>query len=452
MYCIMESVMKCVLTIWSITLLGTVTETSDRFMKDQSMSAEFPGPVYKQSDTLPDGHMRPLGWQRRPDAPITELAEMPDSYDFYLKFVSTNTPVVFRRAITQAPAFTKWANDKYLTEKYGHLNVTVRAKVARRKSRIASQEKVVKLNTFLLNYMYDDLYMESGLPREMMSELPFPKCIRCGTISENLAVAQLLMSGGVSSSRLQSHDDPLLQCVLFGRRDYILIEVAHKQSLPYANYYTNSLSGYSDMDTDRVNAFEFKNILRVPWTWSTLKPGDCLFVPAGYIYHVRSYGRSISTSFQFFKIKEFDNTECHLEYKEFVPLRDADFLLTYADGRLRLSDLEIDVEKLREILIHLTDKDDVLTSQKFSYFYMQIFGEGTDLPASPQVFELLTRIKHGGILTRKRIIDLNNSILQKVVDIFNTGYAELRRKEQQATLNKVNATINETSHRKHEEF
>ena len=35
------------------------------------------------------------------------------------------------------------------------------------------------------------------------------------------------------------------------------------------------------MDMDRVNMFKHPEIADVPWTWSTLRAGDCIFVPAG---------------------------------------------------------------------------------------------------------------------------------------------------------------------------
>lgn len=41
------------------------------------------------------------------------------------------------------------------------------------------------------------------------------------------------MSSGGTSSRLHSHDDHNLHCVLFGRRDFILIEAQFKQNFAY---------------------------------------------------------------------------------------------------------------------------------------------------------------------------------------------------------------------------
>ena len=40
-------------------------------------------------------------------------------------------------------------------------------------------------------------------------------------------------------------------------------------------------AGYSKLDMDMINMFAHKEIGTVPWTWSTLRPGDCIFVPSG---------------------------------------------------------------------------------------------------------------------------------------------------------------------------
>lgn len=40
-------------------------------------------------------------------------------------------------------------------------------------------------------------------------------------------------------------------------------------------------AGRSEIDMDRVNMFKYEDIAKVPWTWSTLRAGDCIYVPAG---------------------------------------------------------------------------------------------------------------------------------------------------------------------------
>ena len=44
-------------------------------------------------------------------------------------------------------------------------------------------------------------------------------------------------------------------------------------------------AGRSELDMDRVNMFKHAGIARVPWTWSTLRAGDCIYIPAGKYNH-----------------------------------------------------------------------------------------------------------------------------------------------------------------------
>ena len=43
----------------------------------------------------------------------------------------------------------------------------------------------------------------------------------------------------------------------------------------------HSGSGFSEIDPNRINLFEHPNVANVPWTYATLLPGDCIYIPAG---------------------------------------------------------------------------------------------------------------------------------------------------------------------------
>ncbi|KAK3753547.1 hypothetical protein RRG08_020618 [Elysia crispata] len=383
------------------------------------MEAVFPGPVYSQAPSLPVGHMRPLGWQRKSDGPITETAEVPATQEFYEIYVSRQKPCVLRHAVVEAPAFDTWQEDTYLTDRYGHLNVTVTVKVARRKDNVVTAAQSMKLKNFLFNYMYDEWYLASGVPRDMMEELPLPVSIRCGTVSQRLVSAQLWMSSGGTSSRVHSHDDHLLHCVLFGRRDFILVEHKYNKAFDFQEDFPGSLGGHSTMNTEMVNAFKFKSILRTPWVWSTLYPGDCIFVPAGYLHQVRSYGRSISTTIEFAPLSSFDNTGCTLIEEEFVPLANASFLLTFENGRVKLADDELSPERLLHLLQVLMGDGELLSQARFSQWYDRVVPQTSYLPDGDEVFAMLTSGEGETTLTHSDLLTLTTQELQKVADVFN---------------------------------
>ncbi|RUS79346.1 hypothetical protein EGW08_012900 [Elysia chlorotica] len=408
------------LTFVLVLVLVAPTQSKVGFIKDQAMDAVFPGPVYSQAPSLPVGHMRPLGWQRKSDGPITESSQMPASQEFCEQYVIKKRPGVFRNAVVSAPAFDTWGEDTYLADsRYGHFNVTVTVKVARRKDQVITAAQSMKLKHFLFNYMYDEWYLASGVPRDMMEELPLPTCVRCGTVSQGLISAQLWMSSGGTSSRVHSHDDHLLHCVLFGRRDFILVEQAHRNAFNFKEDFAGSLGGHSTVNTEMVNAFTFKSILRTPWVWSTLYPGDCIFVPAGYLHQVRSYGRSVSTTIEFAPLSAFDNTGCTLTEEEFVPLSNASFLLAFENGRVKLSDDELTPERLSHMLEVLMGDSDVLSQAKFAHWYNRVVPETSYLPDGNDVFAMLTSGEGETTLTKTDISTFTAEELQKVAEVFN---------------------------------
>jgi len=42
-------------------------------------------------------------------------------------------------------------------------------------------------------------------------------------------------------------------------------------------------SGFSEIDPNKINLLEYPNVAKVPWTYATLMPGDCIYIPAGII-------------------------------------------------------------------------------------------------------------------------------------------------------------------------
>jgi hypothetical protein len=44
-------------------------------------------------------------------------------------------------------------------------------------------------------------------------------------------------------------------------------------------------SSHSAMDTEMVNMYKYEKAGTMPWEWATIRPGDCVFVPAGKKRH-----------------------------------------------------------------------------------------------------------------------------------------------------------------------
>lgn len=195
------------------------------------------------------------------------------------------------------------------------------------------------------------------------------------------------------------------------------------------------------MDPNIVNVFRFKHVPKVPWRWTTLKSGDCVFVPAGFLHQVRSYGRSVSVTLEFAPLDSFDDTGCQLVEEDFVPLSDAIYLLTWENGELRLTDTDMDESAARDLLLILLGRDEALKEEKFKYFYEKIVGEGKGILKSSKVFGFIS--KEGEAVKKTDIKNMDTTTLLKVANAFNSGYAlKMKAKEEEANRPKLSRTAN----------
>jgi len=67
----------------------------------------------RNEDDLP-GHMQPIGSHRPPEESTEVRTSVPDPLEFYNKYVTKHTPVLFKGATSGTPAVTLWSDDEYL--------------------------------------------------------------------------------------------------------------------------------------------------------------------------------------------------------------------------------------------------------------------------------------------------------------------------------------------------
>lgn len=370
------------------------------FVKDQSIDRiEFPPKVYKTFESpIPVGHLRPLGWQRPPDGQVVEES-MLHPEQFYQKYVKHNKPVVFRNAMDNVPAYSLWETDDYLKQKYGDLVVHVVMK----KELFKTGPRKMKFRKFLKEYLYEDWYLSDIVPHEMTHELVLPKCLKCG-LNKYLMESEVWFSSGGTSSTLHSHADHDLHCLLAGRKDFIFVDSMHKHVFDYKDKIWPG-AGYSEIDMDMINLFKYKQVAGVPWTWSTLKPGDCIFVPSGYPHQVRSYGRSFSSTYHWApQPEEISFADCQPAIlNAVVPLNEVIFFWIYDNGEVQLSNMKLNAQSLRHHLLLLMRNSTTLTFELFDDFYSSVMSAMEEYEDGRSVWKHLD-LDSDGIITRTDIL------------------------------------------------
>ena len=320
------------------------------------------------TDTVLPGHLKPLGSHRDPD-PVDEVQvdEIPSPQDFYEKYVKPSRPLVFRGAAKKFPAFTKWTDD-YLSEKYPKVELRMegrREKFGRLQIGAAGLARDT-LENFVSRY-HDprfDGYIVSELPSPMYPEVMVLPCMNCGTLGQRLVEVDFWMNGGNASSVLHKDAFNQMNCLLNGTKEWKLIEFKNEKLIYKTWEPLPAFGGYSKINVHAVDMNKYPKVSKVPWMFTTIYAGDCLFLPKSMWHHVNSYGtHNLAVSLLFSRFdgwKHFDFSDCKNMSNNFVPLSDLTVDWEYpGHGDMTLGNA--DLSKVRRSMYHNLNRNGKLT-------------------------------------------------------------------------------------------
>eukprot|EP00794_Sanderia_malayensis_P012097 gene12097-13347_t len=322
-----------------------------------SEGVQFPPPLIKVEGE-PLGHLKPYGWQSAPEKPVKEYSEPLPAEEFWNKHVKDHIPLVFRQAIKKSPAIKEWT-DEYLAKKYGDLDVLVELK---KENRTKSSGRM-RIQDFIKIYKKEEVYIVTMLPSEMMPDIQAVPSVLCGTFKNYTHESNLWVSNGGTRSVIHYDADHNLHCMIAGRKDFMMIKNKYSEKLYFGPKPKGVGSGFSSLDPDKVDMNKYPNHAKVPWTWATLYPGDCIFIPSVYIHQVRSYDRSIAvtTLFTADLNESFQGNDCTPELmKEYHSMSEIDFRWTYKKG-----DPTIDMGFMNDKLVRKNMQDAIKSKDKF---------------------------------------------------------------------------------------
>ncbi|XP_014662091.1 PREDICTED: uncharacterized protein LOC106805124 [Priapulus caudatus] len=270
------------------------------FAKDQRTDRHFPPFISEHHtsgkatrNTIPSGHLRPLGYQSKAKSParvyksfnVTEFASK--------HFKKTpQTPAVYRKLINVSDVNT--ITDDVMKKRFGSIRIPV-YNVHDSPLRYKPMRK--KLSKLLEKFHYEDWFMDATCPDHMRTLFKIPAFLTCAKSTINSTAAppviqevRLWLSSGETAAPLQYIPDHQFLCLLSGRWDVIFMENSHKSKVAMKEPVYTVKRGYTEMNIDMINVFTYKEVKDVPWTWTTMRPGDCAFIPAGHLYHLRAFG------------------------------------------------------------------------------------------------------------------------------------------------------------------
>lgn len=139
---------------------------------------------------------------------------------------------------------------------------------------------------------------------------------------------------------------------------------------------------------DKVNVYKYRLLTDMKWYWSSLRAGDCIFIPSGWLHQIRSYGRGISTSIYFnllqleasnkdklgaIKTEQFGLCDSHAPLFSSIESVAPHFLWTYSHSERHLNRKSFTQPSHAKIyLLYLIRLDKQLPYERFAHFYDQI--------------------------------------------------------------------------------
>lgn len=353
------------------------------------VAREFPPKFEAEpSSDAPPGHLKPFGYQRPTDGPLVEEQGFLSPKVFWQKYVSVHKPMVFRQAVAESPALKKWT-DEYLVAEYGDLDVLLEVKRENR----SRQPKRLNISTFIGLYKKEDVYAVTVLPDPMRKEVQVPTCLLCGTFRDFVHETNFWMSSGGTRSVIHYDADENIHCIINGSKDFMMIEKSFQQYLPMIDKGFFSGSSYSSLDPDSVDLLLFPDVAKVQWTYATLYPGDCIYIPSEYLHQVRSYNRTISATILFTSTvdKRYEDKGCEDEDFQYTPLSDIDVHWTYKKGDRTIDMGYINIQVLKNNLLTVIDNVGELTVVEFSKYYTVVGNDELD-PDSEDLKALFSTI------------------------------------------------------------
>ena len=275
--------------------------------------------VASGEDSIQAAHMKPFGAHMPPEA-VDEYpeGEFPTPQDFWTKHVKQRKPVVLRGASKSSPSFEKWT-DEYLEERYGGLEVRIEARKEKQGYIPIGDVGVGRdtIGNFVKTYHQANKYIVSELPRPMYDDVEVIPCMSCGDFRRRIVEVDWWMNGGNASSIIHKDAFNQINCLMNGTKEWKLIEYKYEKSLYKAWEPEREVGGYSRVNPERVDLHRYPKVATVPWMFTTLQGGDCLYLPGSMYHQVKSYGTNnfaVSLLFSRFDgISKLDFSDCHVD-------------------------------------------------------------------------------------------------------------------------------------------
>lgn len=365
---------------------------------------------------LPRGHLLPLGSHTQPEAvPEFTRDNYPTPEEFWKNFVKPSKPAVFRGGAKDWAGFTKWT-DEYLVKNYGDSEMRLEG----RKEKYGRTPYGVlgvgrdTMENFVKTYHDPEHkgYIVTELPVSMYHEAGVLPFMTCGTFKHRMVEVDFWLNGGNASSVLHKDAFNTMNCLINGTKEWKLIELQQEKNIYKAWEAAPAHGGYSKINVHSVDLLKYPKVANVPWQYSKLDKGDCLFLPKSMYHNVLSSGSNnvavalLFSRFDRYKKRDLDFSDCDNVTKESRPL--SEFVVDWMyPGKGDLSMGNADLVDVKMDMLENVNKNGVYTLKKLTKAVHKVYSEKEYKFAedhAKKAYEILTDGK--GTLTRDMIVNL----------------------------------------------
>lgn len=208
----------------------------------------------------------------------------------------------------------------------------------------------------------------------------------------------------------------------------------------------NSGSSFSGIDPNEIDLMAHPNVGKVPWTYATLRPGDCIYIPAEYIHQVRSYNRTISATILFTSGPlvgaPFEPNGCDNNTMGYTALSDVNVHWTYNKGDAFIEMGYMNIEVLRHsILATMRERNEEnLTKAVFVDFWEQQeekpfeYFEDNIYEDPRVIFDHHLDVEGKGVVTKDEILHFSKQTLKTLARLVDTPHGPQAKQELNSTM------------------
>ena len=305
----------------------------------------------------PPGHWRQLG-EHAPAAEqlavdVIEGAMPPRT--FWRTHVEGHRPALFRGVEAQSVAVKRWADEGFLREHYGGVDLKIESKIEDRgeKAKQAAADAVghrMNMSQYLTRNHGANIYAVSILPQQMAWDCNIVPAVLCGGRRAQVSVdtgqlgphpyphpaghdwlthiyeANLWIAHGRTRSQLHYDKENNMNCLYVGEKQWILMDTrAYFKKLLWArggkysskSDLLNAGTDWVPIEVDGVDMRVHRKMADVPFYQFTQKAGDCVFLPYSMLHYVNKTnpGLQVAMSYMWVPQDKYDEEAC-----EAVPL------------------------------------------------------------------------------------------------------------------------------------